>query len=124
MGNRKQCAIFLWMVWNSTPINNKLPLQEGEIFIYDGRETISDLDTTQHCLTQSGKCITNTSIVLWNKTEAVNVYIERLDITKHASLTFTALLMNFKWHLHLSLTKQLIRETPTLSIPIQWTTIS
>uniref|UniRef100_A0A1I7VZZ9 DUF5641 domain-containing protein n=1 Tax=Loa loa TaxID=7209 RepID=A0A1I7VZZ9_LOALO len=47
-------------------------LQEGEIFIYDGKETVSDLDTIQHCLIQSGKCITNTSIVLWNETEAVS----------------------------------------------------
>ncbi|EJD73908.1 hypothetical protein LOAG_18705 [Loa loa] len=58
---------------NSMSINNFL-LREGEILIHDGRETASDLDTIQHCLTQSGKCITSTSIVLWNETETARVY--------------------------------------------------
>ncbi|VBB35006.1 unnamed protein product [Acanthocheilonema viteae] len=35
-----------------------------------------DLDSTENCTTPMGKCMTNTSVVLWNKTEA----------TRHSSL--------------------------------------
>ncbi|VDO78810.1 unnamed protein product [Onchocerca flexuosa] len=42
----------------------------GELFLYDGKGLVSDLDRTEHCATQSGVCITNNSIVLWDAKEA------------------------------------------------------
>uniref|UniRef100_A0AAF5Q771 Uncharacterized protein n=1 Tax=Wuchereria bancrofti TaxID=6293 RepID=A0AAF5Q771_WUCBA len=43
-----------------------LVLTEGEIFLYDGNGSVSDFETTENCITQDGKCITNNNIVLWD----------------------------------------------------------
>uniref|UniRef100_A0A1I8F0V3 Uncharacterized protein n=1 Tax=Wuchereria bancrofti TaxID=6293 RepID=A0A1I8F0V3_WUCBA len=62
-------------------------LTEGEIFLYDGRGLVSQLDNIENCMVQKGKCITNISIVLWNSTDAINhcLYqrIKRLDATRY-----------------------------------------
>ncbi|EJD76718.1 hypothetical protein LOAG_16393 [Loa loa] len=47
-------------------------LTEGEIFLYEGRGLVSNLDNTDHCMVQRGKCITNTSIVLWSSNDVVS----------------------------------------------------
>ncbi|KAL3998739.1 Integrase core domain family protein [Acanthocheilonema viteae] len=44
-------------------------LQRGQILIYDGRKLVSDLESIEPCPTQTGKCITSSSIILWNETE-------------------------------------------------------
>ncbi|VDN57691.1 unnamed protein product [Dracunculus medinensis] len=47
-------------------------LVEGEIFLNDGEGLISNLDNIDHCMVKLGKCITKTSIGLWNSTDVVN----------------------------------------------------
>ncbi|VDM15669.1 unnamed protein product, partial [Wuchereria bancrofti] len=47
-------------------------LTKGEILFYEGRGLVSNLDDTDKCMVQNGKCVINTSTVLWNSTEAVN----------------------------------------------------
>ncbi|VDM94746.1 unnamed protein product, partial [Onchocerca ochengi] len=49
----------------------------GELYLYDGRSLISDLDNTERCATQSGKCITGNSIVLWDEKEAISKCLYR-----------------------------------------------
>ncbi|VDM98441.1 unnamed protein product, partial [Onchocerca ochengi] len=46
-------------------------LQQGQILIYDGRKLVSDLESIEQCPTQIGKCITSSSITLWNEIEAI-----------------------------------------------------
>ncbi|EJW80541.1 hypothetical protein WUBG_08550 [Wuchereria bancrofti] len=64
-------------------------LTEGEIFLYDGRELVSNLDDIRNCMVQKGKCVTNTSIVSWNNTDATNhcLYrkIGRFDATRYGN---------------------------------------
>ncbi|KAL3997521.1 hypothetical protein ACH3XW_11240 [Acanthocheilonema viteae] len=47
-----------------------LVLTEREIFLNDGMGFISNLEHQGHGSVKVGKCITNTSIVLWNSTDA------------------------------------------------------
>ncbi|VDM93772.1 unnamed protein product, partial [Onchocerca ochengi] len=63
-------------------------LIEGEILFFDGKYPVSNLDNTNHCKVQRGKCVTNTRIVLWNNTKATHqcLYnkVGRLDAMKYS----------------------------------------
>ncbi|VDN55856.1 unnamed protein product [Dracunculus medinensis] len=74
---------------------------------YDGRETVPKLDTIQHCLIQSGKCTTNTSIFLWNAAEAISECLYRKIGNYQARICDDlSSLMSCKCHLPLKVTKQ------------------
>ncbi|EJW71649.1 hypothetical protein WUBG_17446 [Wuchereria bancrofti] len=47
-------------------------LIKGEIFFYEGRGLVSNLDDTDKCMIQKGECMINTSTVLWNSIEVIN----------------------------------------------------
>uniref|UniRef100_A0AAF5PQL4 Uncharacterized protein n=1 Tax=Wuchereria bancrofti TaxID=6293 RepID=A0AAF5PQL4_WUCBA len=46
--------------------------RRGSLLLYDGKGFLSDLKDTNHCSTQSGKCVLESSIVLWNNTQVTS----------------------------------------------------
>uniref|UniRef100_A0A1I8EDD4 Uncharacterized protein n=1 Tax=Wuchereria bancrofti TaxID=6293 RepID=A0A1I8EDD4_WUCBA len=87
-------------------------LTEGEIFLYDGRELVSNLDDIRNCMVQKGKCVTNTSIVSWNNTDATNHCLYR-KIGRFDATSFNMFSIHYDENFSSILNKHIKEHTKT-----------